>query len=67
LLSMVLHGAFNFLLLEQQKNAWYLLPILGLFVTMYLLTLNYYRTTLKRNRNRIHGARMLERGKELGG
>jgi len=67
LLSMVLHGAFNFLLLEQQKNAWYLLPILGLFVTMYLLTLNYYRTTLKRNRNRIHGGRMLERGKKLGG
>ncbi len=61
LLSMVLHGAFNFLLLEQQKNPWYLLPILGLFASMYLLTLNYYRTTLRRNRNRIHGGRMLEK------
>ncbi len=67
LLSMVLHGAFNLLLLEQQKNVWYLLPILALFVSMYLLTLSYYRTILKRNRNRIHGVRMLERGKEMGG
>jgi protease PrsW len=56
LLSIVFHTAFNWLLLQQETQPWFLVLILVLFISMYTLTSYYYRSILRTRRGRIHSS-----------